>query len=102
LETIEALAMALNNFEGGVVLVSHDERLISLVVDEIWQVKKGDMLVRTASAGVRARVQRLVRGVQGEATEGVRRRVAADEQEEEGKGGEGGAGEGGEESGRDT
>jgi len=43
LETIEALAMALNNFQGGVVLVSHDERLISLVVDEIWQVKKGDM-----------------------------------------------------------
>ena len=43
LETIEALAMALNNFDGGVVLVSHDERLISLVVDEIWQVKKGDM-----------------------------------------------------------
>ena len=43
LETIEALAMALNNFEGGVVLVSHDERLISLVVDEIWQVKKGNM-----------------------------------------------------------
>ena len=43
LETIEALAMALNKFEGGVVLVSHDERLISLVVDEIWQVVKGDM-----------------------------------------------------------
>jgi ATPase subunit of ABC transporter with duplicated ATPase domains len=41
LETIEALAMALNKFEGGVVLVSHDERLISLVVDEIWQVKVG-------------------------------------------------------------
>ena len=43
LETIESLAMALNNFEGGVVLVSHDERLISLVVDEIWIVTKGDM-----------------------------------------------------------
>ena len=43
LETIESLAMALNNFEGGVVLVSHDERLISLVVDEIWCVTKGDM-----------------------------------------------------------
>jgi len=51
LETIEALAMALNNFEGGVVLVSHDERLISLVVDEIWQVKKGDMLATPPQPG---------------------------------------------------
>ena len=41
LETIEALAMAINAFEGGVVLVSHDERLISLVADEIWAVHKG-------------------------------------------------------------
>ena len=43
LETIEALAMALNNFEG-VVPVSHDERLISLVVDEILASQEGDML----------------------------------------------------------
>ena len=43
--------MALNNFEGGVVLVSHDERLISLVVDEIWQVKKGDMLAPPPQPG---------------------------------------------------
>ena len=41
LETIEALAMALNKFEGGVVLVSHDERLISLVCDELWVVHRG-------------------------------------------------------------
>lgn len=41
LETIEALAMALNKYEGGVVLVSHDERLISLVADEIWVVAPG-------------------------------------------------------------
>ena len=41
LETIEALAMALNQFEGGVVLVSHDERLIDLVADELWVVEKG-------------------------------------------------------------
>lgn len=33
--------MALNAFEGGVVLVSHDERLIELVVDELWVVDKG-------------------------------------------------------------
>eukprot|EP00793_Prasinoderma_coloniale_P003118 PRCOL_00006585-RA len=41
LETIESLAMAINAFEGGVVLVSHDERLISLTCDELWCVHKG-------------------------------------------------------------
>eukprot|EP00172_Hildenbrandia_rubra_P004193 Plantae.Rhodophyta-Hildenbrandia_rubra.ctg8021.p1 GENE.Plantae.Rhodophyta-Hildenbrandia_rubra.ctg8021~~Plantae.Rhodophyta-Hildenbrandia_rubra.ctg8021.p1 ORF type:complete len:673 (-),score=106.99 Plantae.Rhodophyta-Hildenbrandia_rubra.ctg8021:1012-2907(-) len=41
LETIESLAWSLNRFEGGVVLVSHDERLISLVCDELWVVQKG-------------------------------------------------------------
>lgn len=28
-------------FNGGVVLVSHDERLISLIADELWVVQKG-------------------------------------------------------------
>mmetsp|Transcript_2153 Transcript_2153/g.6224 ORF Transcript_2153/g.6224 Transcript_2153/m.6224 type:complete len:695 (+) Transcript_2153:75-2159(+) len=42
LETIEALAMALNHFEGGVVFVSHDERLIELVADELWVVNRGE------------------------------------------------------------
>lgn len=32
---------SLSRFNGGVVLVSHDERLISLVADELWVVKKG-------------------------------------------------------------
>mmetsp|Transcript_5114 Transcript_5114/g.15072 ORF Transcript_5114/g.15072 Transcript_5114/m.15072 type:complete len:618 (-) Transcript_5114:35-1888(-) len=41
LETIEGLAMALNKFEGGVVLVSHDDRLVSLVADELWVVTPG-------------------------------------------------------------
>ena len=41
LETIEALIMAINKFEGGVVLVSHDERLVSLVADELWIVSPG-------------------------------------------------------------
>lgn len=36
METIDALADAVNDFEGGMVLVSHDFRLISQVAKEIW------------------------------------------------------------------
>lgn len=38
---IDALAEAINNFEGGVVLVSHDFRLLSQVAREIWVVENG-------------------------------------------------------------
>jgi len=40
IETIDALADALVEFEGGVVLVSHDFRLISQVAEEIWVCEK--------------------------------------------------------------
>jgi ATP-binding cassette, subfamily F, member 2 len=40
LETIDALADAINEFDGGVVLVSHDFRLISQVAEEIWVCDK--------------------------------------------------------------
>lgn len=36
METIDALADAINDFEGGMILVSHDFRLISQVAKEIW------------------------------------------------------------------
>ncbi|KAL7426089.1 hypothetical protein ACHAXH_000349 [Discostella pseudostelligera] len=36
MESIDALALAVNEFEGGLVLVSHDMRLISQVAKEIW------------------------------------------------------------------
>eukprot|EP01139_Manchomonas_bermudensis_P014890 Amastigsp_a509135_677.p1 type:complete len:635 gc:universal Amastigsp_a509135_677:36-1940(+) len=36
METIDSLADAINNFTGGLVLVSHDFRLISQVAREIW------------------------------------------------------------------
>jgi ABC-type Mn2+/Zn2+ transport system ATPase subunit len=36
MESIDSLAKAINNFTGGVVLVSHDMRLISQVAKEIW------------------------------------------------------------------
>ncbi|GFQ70170.1 ATP-binding cassette sub-family F member 2 [Trichonephila clavata] len=40
METIDALAEAINEFAGGMVLVSHDFRLISQVAQEIWICEK--------------------------------------------------------------
>merc|ERR1719322_478227 len=40
METIDALADAINNFDGGVVLVSHDFRLIDQVAETIWICEK--------------------------------------------------------------
>lgn len=36
--SIDALAKAIKEFEGGVVIVSHDFRLISQVAEELWEV----------------------------------------------------------------
>jgi len=36
METIDSLAEAINNFGGGLILVSHDFRLINQVAEEIW------------------------------------------------------------------
>jgi len=41
LATREALAMALNEFEGTVMLVSHDRALLRAVCDEFWMVGRG-------------------------------------------------------------
>ena len=41
LATREALAMALNEFEGTVMLVSHDRSLLCSVCDEFWLVSRG-------------------------------------------------------------
>ncbi|EFA86298.1 putative non-transporter ABC protein [Heterostelium album PN500] len=40
IDAIEALAEGINEFEGGVVLISHNQHLITLVANEIWVVKK--------------------------------------------------------------
>lgn len=36
IETIDSLAEAIRNYEGGLILVSHDFRLINQVAEEIW------------------------------------------------------------------
>jgi ATP-binding cassette subfamily F protein 2 len=41
LETIDSLAIAIKEFGGGVILVSHDFRLINQVAKEIWVVEPG-------------------------------------------------------------
>ncbi len=39
MESINALIMALNNYEGGMLIVSHDQYFVSCVCDEIWYIK---------------------------------------------------------------
>ncbi|KAI8332757.1 P-loop containing nucleoside triphosphate hydrolase protein [Blakeslea trispora] len=41
MESIDSLADAINRFSGGVVLVSHDFRLISQVAKQIWRCENG-------------------------------------------------------------
>ncbi|MCC6218506.1 MAG: ABC transporter, partial [Aquabacterium sp.] len=43
LTTREALSMALNEFEGSVMLVSHDRALLREVCDEFWLVAHGEV-----------------------------------------------------------
>ena len=41
LDTIDALATAINNFDGGALIISHDFRLIEQVAEEVWIVDNG-------------------------------------------------------------
>ncbi|KAK4523855.1 hypothetical protein GAYE_SCF00G1751 [Galdieria yellowstonensis] len=43
IETIDSLVEALNSFQGGIVLVSHDARLISQVCDDIFVCENGKL-----------------------------------------------------------
>jgi len=39
IDAVNALIVALNNYTGGVLIVSHDQHLIQSVCDEIWHIK---------------------------------------------------------------
>ncbi|XP_066904431.1 ATP-binding cassette sub-family F member 3 [Halyomorpha halys] len=41
IESIQALGLAINKYTGGVILVSHDERLIRMVCQELWVCSNG-------------------------------------------------------------
>jgi len=41
IQSVDALAQALQEFKGGVVLITHDQRLVSTVANELW-VCRGD------------------------------------------------------------
>lgn len=49
IETIDALGKALEKYTGGVILVSHDERLIRMVSKELWIC--ADKTVRSIEGG---------------------------------------------------
>jgi len=49
METIEALGKSLTAYKGGVILVSHDERLLKYVCNEIWLCK--DQTVKRIEGG---------------------------------------------------
>lgn len=56
-ETVEALGIAIQNFKGGVVLVSHDEQLIEMVCQELWVCRGGSV---TAVSGGFSQYRKLV------------------------------------------
>lgn len=58
MECIDALATAINEFNGGLVLVSHDFRLISQVAKEVWVCD--DRTVRTWKGDIRSYKQSLI------------------------------------------
>ena len=54
MECINSLAEAIKEFQGGMVLVSHDFRLLSQVAEEIWVVDEKKVTVWRKEGGIRS------------------------------------------------
>lgn len=74
LEAIDALAEAIKRYNGGLVLVSHDFRLIDQVASAIWVCEDKTVKVWTDEGGIRAYKKALSRRA---AKEAEQRRLAA-------------------------
>jgi len=48
LDAVEALIMAILNFDGGVLVISHDEHLVSSICEELWVAEPGRVYVYKA------------------------------------------------------
>merc|ERR550532_3281593 len=60
LSSIEALAESVGKFEGGVVLVSHDQFFVSQVANEIWNVGGGTVKKLESFDAYRAKILRKI------------------------------------------
>ena len=56
MDMIDSLALAIKNFTGGLVLVSHDFRLLDQVADEIWVYAQPDPAATSLSSLCRAKL----------------------------------------------
>lgn len=54
---IECLESALSDYGGGLLLVSHDERFLSMLTDMLWEIKPGphsenDVVIHISQRGL--------------------------------------------------
>uniref|UniRef100_A0A7S0Z840 Uncharacterized protein n=1 Tax=Ostreococcus mediterraneus TaxID=1486918 RepID=A0A7S0Z840_9CHLO len=69
LEAIDALAEAIKRYNGGLVLVSHDFRLIDQVAEQIWVCEDKSVKVWTDEGGIRAYKKKLAKKAERESAE---------------------------------
>mmetsp|Transcript_12694 Transcript_12694/g.28027 ORF Transcript_12694/g.28027 Transcript_12694/m.28027 type:complete len:1323 (-) Transcript_12694:333-4301(-) len=66
-DTVEALARALRSFRGGCVVITHNEKFIEDVCDEIWEVADKQCKVKSKDGGP-ARLMKAVGGTKAAST----------------------------------
>ena len=70
MESIDALANGIKNFEGGLLLISHDFRLLDQVAKEVWVCDRGIIKWQTGIREYKESLKQTMRSVaQGAATE---------------------------------